>query len=128
MGFWKELLDIAVEKIELKTEMPLWNKRIEGLQTVYEGFFRVYDQRGKPKMKVQGRIVVWNTFPAEVYLYDPPSFLIRHKHGSCLQLLKPNDKWFKLHFQSLPKDFVSAYGYVEQMLSEGYCLNPLWKS
>jgi hypothetical protein len=123
MGFWKNLLNIAVERIELKTEVPLWKSKAEGLKTIYEGFFRIYDRRGKPTMKVQGRIVVWNTFPSEVYLYDPPVFLTRHKHGSCLQLLKPNDKWFKLHFEHNPKDFSSAYGYVEQMLSEGYCLN-----
>lgn len=79
MGFWKNLIETAVEKIELKAEVPLWNKNISGIQTIYDGFFRVYDQRGKPKMKVQGRIIVWTTFPAEVYLYDPPSFLTRHQ-------------------------------------------------
>jgi hypothetical protein len=123
MGFWKDLVKTAVEKIELKMEVPLWASKTEGIQTIHEGFFRVYDRRGKPKMKVPGRIVVWQTFPAEVYLYDPPSFLTKHKHGSCLQLLKPNEKWFKLHFELTPRDFASAYGYVEQMLSEGYCLN-----
>lgn len=123
MGFWKDLIETTIEKIELKTEVPLWSKKISGIQTIYEGFFRVYDQKGKPKMKVQGRIVVWTCSPAEVYLYDPPSFLIRHQHGHCLQLLRPHDKWFLLHFEFAPKDFASAYGYVEQMLSEGYCLN-----
>jgi hypothetical protein len=122
MRFWKDLFNRIVETIKLKAEVPLWNRKNEELRMIYEGFFRVYDRRGKPKMKVRGQIVVWKTFPAEIYLYDPPSFLARHKYGSCLQLLKPNDKWFKLHFESSPEDFASAYGYVEQMLSEGYCL------
>lgn len=123
MGFWKNVIKTAVDVIEFKAEIPLWNKKVDRLKIIYEGFFRVYDRYGKPRMKVQGRIVIWNTFPTEVYLYDPPTFLTRHKHGSCLQLLKPNDKWFKLHFELVPKDFISAYGYVEQMLSEGYYLN-----
>ncbi len=91
-----------------------------GKVTTYTGNFLVYDRMGKIKLRIQGRIVQKQKTASTVYLYNPPDFIKNHRHGSCLQLLRPNDKWFKLHFDNPAKDFISAYTYVEHLLTEAY--------
>ncbi|MFN0278960.1 MAG: hypothetical protein ACKVRN_10195 [Pyrinomonadaceae bacterium] len=90
----------------------------------YSGRFLVHDHRGMIRSHVQGRIVQRQPQVAEVYLYDPPQFVLKHKHGRCMQLLTPNDRWFKLHFDKPASNFPEAYTYVEHMLTEAYNRSP----
>lgn len=88
----------------------------------FSGRFLVYDRRGAVKLYVRGRIVQRDRRIAEVYLFDPPHFIRKHRHGRCMQLLTPKDKWFKLHFDKPASDFTEAYTYVEHLLTEAYNL------
>jgi len=97
-----------------------WNIVRNRNATTLTGDFLVFDRRGRVRFRVSGRIVEWTRMPAEVYIYDPPAFAKKHRHGRCLQLLHPNDKWYKLHFQKPAADFRSAYSYVEHFLTEAY--------
>ncbi len=97
-----------------------WKTESGGASTTFKGNFLVYDRRGRVRLRVTGQIIQWTRLPVQVFLYDPPAFLKNHKHGSCLQLLRPNDKWFKLHFEKPAKDFTAAYTYVEYFLTEAY--------
>jgi hypothetical protein len=87
---------------------------------ILTGEFLVFDRRGRVRFRFPGRIVERTWMPAEVYIYNPPSFAKRHRHGRCLQLLHPNDRWYKLHFERPATDFQSAYSYVEYFLTEAY--------
>ncbi len=99
-----------------------WLSEYNGDTKTFTGRFLVYDRRGLLRLGVRGRIVQRSGRVADVYLYDPPKFVGRHRHGQCLQLLHPNDKWFKLHFEKPAYDFPSAYTYVENLLTEAYRL------
>jgi hypothetical protein len=101
-----------------KPDSPEWEVEERGASTIYTGFFTVRDHRGRPYLSVRGRVVEWQGLPADVYLYDPPSLLRKHPHGPCLQLLRPGDAWFKLHWQRPARDFGATYAYVEQLLHE----------
>lgn len=90
----------------------------------YSGRFLVYDHWGMIKSHVVGRIIQRGARAAEVYLYDPPRFALKHKHGRCMQLLTPSDRWFKLHFDKPASNFSEAYTYVEHLLTEAYNLSP----
>lgn len=100
-----------------------WEISRNGSSTCFTGNFLVFDRQGKIKRRIQGRIIEWRRLSAQVFIYDPPAFIKRHRHGSCLQLLHPNDNWFKLHFDKPPTDFATAYSYVELLLAEAYNLN-----
>lgn len=100
-----------------------WRReRIDGRES-FSGWFLVYDRRGTITTHVPGRIVQRDPSVAEVYLYDPPWFVLKHKHGRCMQLLTPGDKWFKLHFDKPASNFAEAYTYVEHLLTEAYNLS-----
>lgn len=110
-----------IEKVSIVlTEPKDWKMERIGKVTTYKGNFLIYDRKGKIKLRIQGRIVQKRFFTSDVYLYNPPEFVKNHRHGSCLQLLRPNDNWFKLHFEKQAKDFRSAYTYVEHLLTEAY--------
>ena len=99
-----------------------WRATPHRNQTVFTGCFLVFDRYGSVQFRVRGRIVCRRRSASDVYLYDPPGFVTRHQHGRCLQLLRPNDKWFKLHFEKPATDFRAAYSYVEHFLTEAYRL------
>ena len=104
------------------TEPKDWKFKRVGKVGTFSGRFLVYDKFGRIKYRIQGQVVQGRLDHSEVYLYNPPAFIKGHPHGSCLQLLKPNEKWFKLHFDKPAKDFASAYSYVEHLLTEAYNL------
>ena len=99
-----------------------WQAERQGLYMIVTGPFCVYDQNGSMKLHVPGYIAAKPGSALDIYLYDPPGFLKKHKHGCCLQLLRPNEKWFKLHFTKPAYDFVTAYNYVVCFLTEAYVL------
>ena len=117
------LLNFIAKVAEVLTEPHNWQVEQNNNATTFKGNFLVYDVSGGIRYRIQGRIVEWRRLPAEVFLYNPPEFVKRHRHGSCLQLLRPNDNWFKLHFDKPARDFASAYTYVEHFLTEAYNLN-----
>jgi hypothetical protein len=120
MRSFREFALLALENLA----GPLnWQVVSNGNSRTFTGSFLVYDREGSIIMRVKGQIVEWERNPAQVYLYDPPDFVKRHRHGSCLQLLRPNDNWFKLHFDRPAADFASAYTYVEHFLTEAYNLS-----
>ncbi len=116
------LLDLITTFADAAREPRNWRKEVTENSTVFTGYFLVFDRAGKIKTRVQGRIVEWQGLPTQVFLYDPPPFIKRHRHSSCLQLLNPDQKWFKLHFEKPARDFASAYSYVEHFLTEAYNL------
>lgn len=97
-----------------------WKSEYRETGETFSGRFLVYDRRGTIKLGVRGRIVNEMGRVIGVYIFDPPQFVSRHKYGSCLQLLFPNDKWFKLHFERPAANFAEAYTYVEHFLTEAY--------
>ena len=97
---------------------PPWTIRQENNRTVFTGKFFVDDRAWRRPLQVEGSIVEWPGLPAEVYLLDPPAALRRHPHGPCLQLLRPNSQWFKLHWSKPPRTFLTSKEYVENMLWE----------
>ncbi|MGI8467003.1 MAG: hypothetical protein ACR2N3_00955 [Pyrinomonadaceae bacterium] len=117
------LLEFIIRVAETLTESHNWQVEQTGSAKTFKGSFLVFDQRGIIRYRVQGQIVEWTGLPAEVYLYNPPEFVKRHRHSSCLQLLRPRDSWFKLHFDKPAVDFASAYTYVEHFLTEAYNLS-----
>lgn len=118
----ERLKEFAIRKLEGFFGPFDWEFASNGSSTTYKGNFLVYDRKGKIKLRVQGSIVEWKRLPAVVYIYNPPEFVKNHQHGSCLQLLRPGESWFKLHFDKPATDFASAYTYVERFLTEAYNL------
>lgn len=114
--------DFIARISQIFTEQLDWQIEQQGSSTIFKGSFPVFDRTGKAKLRVVGQIVEWQGLPAQVYLFNPPEFIKQHRHGSCLQLLHPNDRWFKLHFNKPAMDFASAYNYVETFLAEAYNL------
>jgi hypothetical protein len=104
--------------LKAKPTVPDWKTEYRGHCTIHTGFFVRYGYGGCPELTVQGRVIEWPGLPTDVYLYNPPSMLRSHQHGSCLQLLKPGEIWFKLHWQRPAKDFGQSCAYVEQLLDE----------
>jgi hypothetical protein len=120
-NFWqyvKRLLQVIVWYLQGKPTPPDWQVEHSGPSTIYTGFFSVYERGGIPRLTLQGRIVEWPGLPTDVYVYDPPLKLRQHKHGSCLQLLRPGDAWFKLHWQKPARTFTQSCAYIEQLLAE----------
>lgn len=117
-GFWDFIARVA----ETFAKPDEWQVEQNGSSTVFKGCFPVFDRTGRIKLQVSGQVVEWRGLPAQVYLYNPPEFIKQHQHGRCLQLLRPNDNWFKLHFDKPATDFASAYNYVAQFLAEAYDL------
>ena len=115
-SFWDFIVSVA----ETFAQPSDWQVEQSGSSTIFKGSFPVFDRAGKIKLQVPGQIVEWQGLPTQVYLFNPPEFIKQHRHGSCLQLLRPNDNWFKLHFNKPARDFASAYYYVEMFLTEAY--------
>lgn len=118
MGLVKFITRVAL----VLTEPRDWRVEQTGNAKTFKGNFLVYDQNGSIHHRVQGQIIEWKRLPAVVYIYNPPEFVKNHRHGSCLQLLRPGESWFKLHFDKPATDFASAYTYVERFLTEAYNL------
>jgi len=98
---------------------PKWDMKVLENHIEYIGLFTVFGKQGKPVARVPGRVVEWEHFPADVYLFNPPKQLRQnHEKGACLQLLKPNSRWFKLHWEKPARTFDESRAYVEQILSE----------
>jgi hypothetical protein len=116
MGLLKFIIKVA----GILTEPHNWRVEKKDNLTTFDGNFLVFDREGSIRHRVQGRIIERRRLPTEIYLYDPPPFVKRHRHASCLQLLRPNDSWFKLHFEKPAQDFTGAYTYVEHFLTEAY--------
>lgn len=119
-----KFLDRVLNYVETFAGPADWKCEGADGYATYSGRFLIHDKRGKIRSHVQGRIVLRYLNFAEVYLYDPPRFVLKHKHGRCMQLLTPNDRWFKLHFDKPASNFSEAYTYVEHMLAEAYNLTP----
>lgn len=119
----ERLKEFAVRKLEDFLGPFDWDAAQNGASITYTGNFLIFDRKGKIKMRIQGYIIEWKRLPAQVYVYDPPAFVKQHRHGSCLQLLRPGESWFKLHFDKPATDFTSAYSYVEHFLTEAYNSN-----
>lgn len=111
---------------ELLIEPNDWQVEHSGNSTTFKGEFLVYDRTGRTRLRVSGQIVEWYGLPTQVFIYDPPIFVKDHPHGRCLQLLRPNDRWFKLHFEKPARNFPDAYTYVEHFLTEAYN-SQLWR-
>lgn len=88
----------------------------------FRGRFLIYDREGTLRDYVRGQIAFRDGRTADVYLYDPPAYLSKHRHGRCLQLLTPENRWFRLHFERPAHSFGEAYSFVELLLTEAYCL------
>lgn len=73
-------------------------------------------------MLVRGLVCEYPGLPLEVYLFDPPLVLRRHPHGSCLQLVSPKTRMFRLHWANPPKSFEQSRAFVEQMMWEARML------
>ncbi len=116
------LIDRGIAFIETVAGPFDWTVERNGTQTSFAGRFLIFDRRGVVKSFVHGRIIQRDRRQADVYLYDPPEFTKKHRHGRCMQLLSPADKWFKLHFEKPASDFAAAYTYVEHFLTEAYRL------
>ncbi|MBK9214656.1 MAG: hypothetical protein IPM59_03515 [Chloracidobacterium sp.] len=99
-----------------------WYQESGNAQTTFKGRFLIYDRAGNLKDHVRGMIVQRDQHVAEVYLYDPPLYISKHRHGRCMQLLTPDSKWFKLHFEKPATNFGDAYMFVEAMLTEAFNL------
>jgi len=98
--------------------VPAWDVREVESRREYEGKFVLVGRHGEILAHVQGLVVHWPGLPVDVYVHDPPEALRRHRHGSCLQLLKPDARWFKLHWEKPAQTFDQARAYVEQLLAE----------
>jgi len=118
----ERLKEFAIRKLEGFIGPFDWESAQNGNSTTFTGNFLVFNQKGKIKLRIQGSIVEWKRLPAQVYIYNPPEFVKNHRHGACLQLLRPGENWFKLHFEKPATDFASAYSYVEHLLTEAYTL------
>jgi hypothetical protein len=99
-----------------------WRRVSESSCTTFEGRFLIYDRAGDVADYVRGRISFRNSQAAEVYLFDPPAYVAKHPHARCLQLLAPDSRWFKLHFEKPATTFGDAYTFVEHMLTEAFNL------
>lgn len=88
----------------------------------FSGRFLIYDRAGCLRDYVRGQIAFRDRRNAEIYLFDPPPYLRKHRHGRCMQLLTPDSKWFRLHFEKPARSFGDAYTFVEHMLTEAYNL------
>jgi len=86
--------------------------------TVYTGVFMVRQPGRWKRRQVHGRIVEWPGLPTDVYVYNPPLELRHHAKGPCLQLLSPDNPWFKLHWEKPAQDFATSFAYVERLLTE----------
>jgi len=97
-----------------------WRVIETGRSITYVGEYALWDPRRGRGLKVRGRVVEWPGLGTDVYLYDPPDTLRHHQHGTCLQLLRPGGKWFKLHWTRPARTFAASKEYVEQMLWEAH--------
>ena len=97
---------------------PLWSMQELGSRSQYDGVFMLFGERGQVLAQMVGCVVGWNGLPIDVYVYDPPLALRRHRHGRCLQLLQPAERWFKLHCEKPARTFDEARAYVEQLMAE----------
>ena len=95
---------------------PKWSAVTTERNTTYSGEYAAWDSRRRRGVTLRGYIVEWPGLAADVYLYDPPEVLRQHPHGACLQLLRPEDKWFYLHWTRPAPTFQESREYVEQML------------
>ena len=99
-------------------EAPQWTIRLQPNHREYHGVFVLFDHAERPLVQLPGRVVEWPGLPVEVYVYNPPIALRQHRHGRCLQLVEPNGRWFKLHWQRPARSFDQARAYMEQLLAE----------
>lgn len=95
-----------------------WRRDDRDGSSIFRGRFLIFDRKGTVIDYVVGQIVFRRRGVAEVYLYDPPLYIGKHRHGRCMQLLKPGGKWFRLHFEKPASTFGDAYTFVEHMLTE----------
>ena len=84
------------------------------------GFFVTRDSNGRVQCSLAGRIVERSNGSVSVFVRDPPERLRQHRHGPCLQLVSPNDRWFRLHWEKPPKGAEASRVYVEAMLAEAF--------
>lgn len=97
---------------------PQWITRHVGQSNEYHGMFVLVGAGGNILARLRGRIIEWPGLPVDVYIYDPPEAVRRHRHGRCLQLVVPNSRWFKLHWEKPARSFDQARAYVEQLMGE----------
>ncbi len=79
-----------------RSRKPTWKVVATDRNITYSGEYVAWDSRRRRGVTVRGSVVEWPGLSTDVYLYDPPEVLRRHGHGACLQLLRPDDKWFYL--------------------------------
>jgi hypothetical protein len=109
----------SYEEVE-RPSVPAWRAECRDDCTIYSGVFVVFGARGHPVWRVPGRIVEWPRLPTDVYIWNPPRAVKQHPKGSCLQLVRPNDSWFKLHWERPAQSFEASRAYVEQLLGEAH--------
>ena len=97
---------------------PQWSAVATEQNVAYSGEYAVWDSRRRRAVTVTGYVVEWPGLAADVYLYEPPDIMRQHPHGACLQLLRPDEKWFYLHWTRPARTFQESREYVEQMLWE----------
>jgi hypothetical protein len=97
---------------------PTWNVVTSERNTAYSGEYAVWDSGRRRAVTVRGYVVEWPGLAADVYLYDPPAIIRQHPHGRCLQLLRPDEKWFHLHWERPARTFQESKELVERMLWE----------
>ncbi len=107
----------------LRMGRPRWRTVVTDRKTTYSGEYAVWDPARGRAVRVKGRIVQWSGLGTDVYVYDPPEILRRHTHGPCLQLVRPDDKWFYLHWNRPCRTFTESKEYVEQMLWEALAVS-----
>lgn len=96
---------------------PAWRCQRQLDRTIYSGEFVIFDPAGNLLFSLPGRVVEWNKFATDVYLYNPPMELRRLPEGPCWQLIN-RDGWFKLHWQRPARSFEESLAYVEDMLNQ----------
>ena len=97
---------------------PKWSAVTTERNIAYSGEYAAWDSHRRRADTIRGHVVEWPGLATDVYLYDPPDVLRRHEHGACLQLLRPDDKWFYLHWTRPARTFQESRECVEQMLWE----------
>jgi hypothetical protein len=100
-----------------------WTVTRERNRRSFAGLFHAHDSQWKRPMLVRGLVHEYPGLPAEVYLFDPPPLLRRHPHGSCLQLVSPSTRLFRLHWTKPPRTFEQSRAFVEQMMWEARMLD-----
>ena len=85
---------------------------------IYLGMYIVFRSGGYILYQTPGKIVVYPQRPTDVYIYNPPPKVRRLPQGPCLQLVSPQNIWFKLHWDRPAYTFEESCAYIESLLNQ----------